>query len=173
MDAERFDRLLLALTRARTRRSVLGLLAALGLTGLVARDVVAQDCAANGTHCGRAGDLPCCSGWCKRKRGTSKRFCRQAPGQGICTIEADTCVTGSPNCDAASSGSCHCWVTSRGFSVCATSSSPDCLACESHADCEKRPGVGQPGDRCVVCQVLCAGTNNRGCVHRCPNPAIL
>jgi hypothetical protein len=172
LDAERFDRLLLTLSRARSRRSVLGLLGAVVLTGLVARDVAGQTCLANGTRCGRAGDLPCCSGWCKRKRGTTKKFCRQAPGQGNCTIEANICAGSLSFCHDGSGIDCRCLVTTRGFSFCGVDGDPDCFACATDADCEQRPG-GQAGDRCVRCPSVCdTTTNDRGCVRMCPNPAI-
>lgn len=37
-------------------------------------------CLADGARCGRAGDAPCCSGRCARKRGSRKRVCRRAAG---------------------------------------------------------------------------------------------
>ena len=166
MDAEHFDRLVLTLTRARTRRSVLGLLAALGLTRLVARDVAAA-CLANGRRCLRTTD--CCSGWCKRKRGTFKKFCRQAPEQGICTIESNSCTIGSPYCDVDRSGTCACFVTTRGFSFCGRGVI-DCFACATNADCEQR--TGEAGARCVPCSGACAHINERACIRKCPDPAI-
>src|SRR5687767_790742 len=121
MDADRFDRLVLTLTRARTRRSILGLLGVLGLTGLVARDVAAQECAVNGTRCGRATDPDCCSGRCVRKGDTNKKFCRPSPNQGTCTIEQAFCFDTSrkfPPCGSSNSLSCNCYVTTAGHSVC-------------------------------------------------------
>jgi hypothetical protein len=49
MDAHRFDRLVLTLTRASSRRSALGVLSALGLTVLAARDVAAIPCGQRAT----------------------------------------------------------------------------------------------------------------------------
>jgi hypothetical protein len=173
MDAAHFDRLVLTLTRARTRRSLLSLLGGLGLTGLPARDVAGQMCLANGQRCG-GGRGPCCSGRCVRKRGTTKRFCRQAPGQGNCTIENDACdATTTPlDCSASSNVHCLCYVTTRGHSFCSLGGATfTCFACETNADCEQRPAFGQPGDRCVQCPG-CGGTSSgRGCVHECPTPA--
>jgi hypothetical protein len=173
MYAAHFDCLVLTLTRARTRRSVLGLLAALGLTGLVARDTAAQTCLANGQRCG-GGRGTCCSGRCVRKRGTNRKFCRPAPNQGTCTIENDVCdpSTTPLDCSATSSAQCLCYMTTRGYSFCAVGgASFTCFACETNADCEQRPAFGQPGDRCVQCPG-CGGTpSGRGCVHECPTPA--
>jgi hypothetical protein len=166
MEPQRFDRLVLALTQSRTRRSLLGLLGALGLTALV-RDEVLAACAANGTRCGRVGDLACCSGRCVRKSGTNKKFCRAAPGQGICTIESNSCG-GTVTLCTGGGISCECYVTSRGFSFCGAIGGP-CFACETDAACERRVG-GQPGDRCVPCASCGTGNNNRACVSKCPNP---
>ena len=67
MNTKQFDRFAVALSRRTPRRSLLSLLAALGLTGLVVGEVAAQACLADGERCGRATDPACCSGWCKRK----------------------------------------------------------------------------------------------------------
>jgi hypothetical protein len=167
MDGDRFDRLAVALTRAGTRRSVLGLLGALGLTGLRARDVAGQTCLADGARCDpNASSNGCCSGKCSRRR----KKCRPAPGQGICTVEDDHCATATSTCDEAGLGSCHCWVTTRGYIFCG-SGSFDCFACETDGDCARRPG-GQRGDRCVECSWNgCEDTNGRHCHFKCPNPA--
>ena len=169
MDADRFDRLTVAVAHRATRRSALALAAAAGLSALLVEEALAA-CAAIGTRCGRAGDLTCCSGRCVRKSGTNKKFCRRAPGQSICTIENNVCVNQPPNChEIGSPSNCVCWVTSRGFSFCG-GNQLTCFGCETNADCEKRPEVGQPGDRCVQC-ASCDAVNNRGCVRKCPNPA--
>ena len=170
MDSERFDRIVITLGRQAPRRSLLGLLAGLGLTGFAVRDIAAQgDCLPDGFRCGGSRGT-CCSGWCKRKRGTSKKFCRAAPGQGTCNIGANFCNNNSPLCDSGSQ-SCVCYVTSRGYSICAQSPA-ECFACETDTDCEKRTGVGQAGDRCIECaDCAVAGTDNRACVHQCGDPA--
>ncbi len=56
-----------------------------------APDVRAVTCAIVGVRCGRAGDSPCCSGRCARKKGTRKKVCHPAPAQGFCTINVDAC----------------------------------------------------------------------------------
>ena len=171
MDSTRFDRFTVVVGQKATRRAALGLLAASGLTGLVTRDVTAQQCLANGHRCGRATDPPCCSGRCVHKRGTHKRFCRQAPGQGVCGITVGVCFNGSDPCNANGSSTCLCWVTSRGYSFCGDEVK-DCFACETNADCEQRPAVGKAGDRCVQCPTCPDPTaNGRACVHPCANPA--
>lgn len=168
MDADRFDRLTVSLTR--TRRSLLGLLSALGVTGLLSEEVLAA-CAENGTRCGRAGDEPCCSGRCVRKRGTRKKFCRQAPGQGICTVESPTiCAGGVTYCHEPDTNElCTCFVTSRGYSFCGGDGG-DCFACETDTNCEPRVG-GRRGDRCIECAGCGTAFNNRACYSKCPNPA--
>jgi hypothetical protein len=165
MDADRFDRLVLTLTRASTRRSVLGVLSALGLTGLAARDVAAVPCLVNGRRCLQGS--ACCSGRCQLKRGTTKKFCRRAPGQGICTIENNYCVNGSPVCES-TGVSCRCFVTTRGFSYCGAAAYV-CRKCTTDASCQQRAG-GNPGDRCVRC-ATCPQTNNRACASACPDRA--
>jgi hypothetical protein len=72
MNPTRFDRLAVTVGQRATRRSVLGLLAAVGLTGLVEEDAAAA-CLVTGQRCG--GNRPrCCSGVCKGPRG--KKTCR-------------------------------------------------------------------------------------------------
>jgi hypothetical protein len=168
MDPTRFDRLTMILSHRRTRRTVLGLLAALGLTGLVRQEVAAACQGGTGGRCGRATDLECCSGRCVRKRGTRKRYCRQAPGQGICTIHQDRCQSlGSTNC-AAGADRCLCHWTTQGYSFCG--GGYVCVdQCETNADCEKRDG-GHRGDRCVAAPGCCPGSS-RACARPCPNPA--
>jgi hypothetical protein len=168
MDTELFDRLVIALGRQIPRRSLVGLLGGLGLTGFGTRNVAAQStCLPNGTRCGGSRGT-CCSGLCKRKRGTSKKFCRQAPGQGICTIDFNVCANPSRPCDDGSIGAgCNCWVSMRGYSFCG--SPAECFNCETDADCAKRPTVGQAGDHCVHC-AGCDATSGRRCIHPCPNP---
>jgi hypothetical protein len=175
MDPTRFDRLALAVDRRGTRRATLGLLAALGITGLVREDAAAV-CLPDGERCG--GDREtCCSGYCKKKGGSRKKFCRQAPDQGICTIEDDFFTGNDTSCDDGTGTPCLCMVTSRGYAFCASfNSDVACFNCKTNADCEKRTGPqpGQPGDRCiqtVVGSVDCADTNNRACAHKCPDPA--
>ena len=169
MDTEQFDRFAVALSRRTPRRSLLGLFTDLGLTGLVVTDVAAQDCLAAGERCGRATYPACCSGWCKRKHGSRKKVCKSAPDQGTCDITANFCANNSPLCNG--SGACVCYITSRGYSVCALGPA-DCYACETDADCEQRPDVGQLGDHCIQC-ADCAGfgTNDRACIRSCPDAA--
>ena len=171
MDAERFDRLVVAFGRRIPRRSVLGLLASLGLTGLVTRDVVGQGCLANGSRCGRASDPACCSGLCKRKRGSRKKSCRSTPGQSICIQGFQACPGTQHACDASAAFTCTCWLTIEGFMFCGASADSPCFPCVTHADCENRPNGGQAGDRCVQCTSCGSTVNNRACVHACPNPA--
>ena len=187
MDAKHFDSLTRSLLAAGSRRAalrllgapalgrILALLSGLSLTTLLAREVRAQECSPDGTRCGRATDPECCSGWCKRKRGSRKKFCRAAPGQGICTVEDNICGTGdtrTTTCNATGSATCFCYVTSRGFSFCGQADAIVCVNCTSDADCVNRPG-GQAGDRCVPANPprCCPDVSGQLCVHECPNPA--
>jgi hypothetical protein len=168
MESERFDRLAIALGRRIPRRSVLGLLSALGLAGLVTLDAVAQlGGLVDGQPC--ISGNQCSSGFCKRKRGTNTMFCRHAPGQGICIRDEDQCTAGSSNCNAANSDPCVCYVTRLGYSFCG-SVGVECFACESSTNCEKRRG-GRAGDRCIECASSCSTTNGRACVRTCPKRA--
>jgi len=170
MDAERFDRLALSLRRARTRRSVVALLAGLGLTRRVTR--AASVCQENGARCGRATDHICCSGRCVRKHGTHKKFCRRVPSQGICTFASNACVAGGviTGCAKGGGSECQCYVTSDGFSFCGDTTGSACFTCETNADCEQRFG-GKPGDRCVQCPICGPSPDDRACFSKCPNPA--
>ena len=165
MDPTRFDRLTMILSQRTTRRTALGLLAALGLTGLVRQEAAA---ACPSGRCGRATDLECCSGRCVRKRGTRKRFCRQAPGQGICNIHEAFCGLGrSINCGT-DPDRCLCQRTTQGYSFCG--GGRVCVDnCETNADCEKRDG-GRRGERCVVAP-LCCPDSSRACVFPCSSTA--
>jgi len=181
MDDIRFDALARRLSATGPRRAALRAVAA----GLVAgglswrgEPAAAETCTLKptGERCTSGGE--CCSGRCKRKKGTNKRFCRQAPGQGICTVADNLCTVGSSDCNSTGTPQCLCWVAEDGFSFCGAKP-PDtverCFICDSDADCQKRPGA-QPGDRCVYCGgTLCTdrpagNTNATACISRCPNP---
>jgi hypothetical protein len=166
MDTAQFDRIAVALSRRMPRRSLLSLLAALGLGGLVAGDVAADDvCLADGERCGGATDLPCCSGWCKRKPGSRKKVCKAAPDQGTCTVAQNDCG-GSGSCNG--DPKCACYVTTRGASFCGagvgTGLNWDCVVCERDRDCEKVTGKGS---RCIPCAATCQPGLNL-CAQPCP-----
>jgi hypothetical protein len=101
MNPTHFDRLAVTVGQRATRRSVLGLLAALGLTGLVREDAVGA-CLVTGSRCGR-GRPACCSGVCqgRRRRKTCRcpaRICCECRSGGVavsCSFVAD-----SAQCDA-------------------------------------------------------------------------
>jgi hypothetical protein len=88
MDSTRFDHLAIAVGQRSTRRYALGLLAAVGLTGLLSEDAAAA-CLASGARCG-GGRGSCCSGLCKGPKG--KKTCR-CPQRTCCQ-----CDTGSVPC---------------------------------------------------------------------------
>jgi hypothetical protein len=166
MDPTRFDRLAMTLSQRTTRRTAVGLLAALGLAGLLRVEAAAACISRTGARCGRENDLECCSGRCVRKRGTGKKFCRPAPGQGICTINQDVCQSlAGTSCSSEDVG-CACRRTTQGYSFCGGGST--CFNCETDADCEKRIG-GHRGDRCVQCS-NCTASNGRSCTFPCAAP---
>ena len=172
MDGARFDRLAVAVGQRITRRATIGLLAALGLTEFASQGAGAQlGGLVNGQPC-TSGDQ-CVSGRCVRKEGTQKKFCRQAQGQGICSIEFNACeADGELVCgdDGEVGGvDCFCTVTSEGYSFCGIEDA--CFACQTDRDCRRRPGVGQAGDRCVVCLACTGNFFGRACVRICPNRA--
>jgi hypothetical protein len=181
VDIDRFDALARRLSATGSRRAALRALAAGLVTFSLGGRTVRADHAtctlkANGERCTSGAE--CCSGRCKRKRGTNKRFCRKAPGQGICTVVENICETQSGDCNSTGTPQCLCFVAEDGFSFCGRNADivERCFICDSDADCEKRPG-GQTGDRCVYCGgTYCidrpsGNTNGTACISRCPNPA--
>src|SRR5215213_2217254 len=144
MNPTSFDHLVIVLGRRIPRRSLVGLLGALGLTGLVASDVAAA-CLKNGQRCGGARGT-CCSGLCKHKRGTHKKFCRQAANQGECTVEENECNGGSLSCGTNNDGgNCVCYETTTGRSFCGAQSgvaNPVHCDCTSDTQCVQRIGKG-------------------------------
>jgi hypothetical protein len=167
MDPAHFDRLAITVGRRISRRAAISLLAALGLTGLGSQGAGAQlGGLVNGQPCTSGGQ--CASGRCVRKKGTRKKFCRQAPGQGICITLNNACEAGGERvCGTASGVDCLCYVTSRGHSFCGVEDA--CFACQTDADCVKRPGVGKAGDRCVFCAACLGNFLGRRCARTCPS----
>jgi hypothetical protein len=173
--ATRFDRLTQVLFTAGSRRGALRALlavagSALSLAG--GQRVSAQNCAAAGKRCG-GGREPCCSGWCKRKRGSSKKFCRQADNQGVCTVVDNICAGSSHVCGRNASGApvCLCFVTTSGRSFCGAEEQiqPGNCDCVSNQECEQRIGKGA---KCIqvdqFCDDACPGSTT-GCKAPCPN----
>ncbi len=167
MDTRRFDALVRTLGTAGSRRSALRALlgAAFGVaSGLLGLKDAAAACATNGTRCGRARDAPCCSGICKRRRGTHKRFCRAAPNQGICTTETNACFGTSFPCQAGPTFSCNCYGTKSGTAFYGQNGAFCQDNCSTDAACAPR---GQ-GARCLGPETLCCAD---GCVPPCDTPA--
>ena len=129
MDAARFDRLTVTVAHRATRRSALALLSALGLGALREDGTAALVCFSNGVSCLQSDD--CCSGLCKKKRHSHMKFCRAAPGQGICSIAEDYCGSASSTL-ACGSTECECARRMNGASVCAF---PPGLRCAFAGDC--------------------------------------
>jgi hypothetical protein len=90
MESRDFDVLTRLLSAASSRRALARALAGLvlGLTGLQAEEASAS-CSGPGTRCGRSGDLACCAGACKKKRGSRKRFC--TANRNACTAPLSSC----------------------------------------------------------------------------------
>ena len=164
MDPTRFDHLVVVLGRRASRRSPVGLFAALGSTGLLTRDVAAA-CSPDGTRCGGSTGVTCCSGFCKRKRGTHKRFCHQAPSQSTCTVDRDVCVTASVGDCSVVGTSCKCFVTTSGRSFCGELLKSVCTACTTNDDCTKVTGKGSA---CITDGPNCCGTSPTICIPPCP-----
>ena len=166
MNANQFDTLARRLVDRTTRRGVLGGLVVGALAQAPARVLGVVTCLENGKRCHAGSD--CCSGVCKRKRKTHKRFCRAAPHQGICTIASDACsFTGVP-CSV-SSGSdydCQCYVTPAGRSFCG-SNGCYVMPCKSDAECASAHGAGSV---CWPAGTPCCG-GSTGCIPPCPDPA--
>ncbi len=163
MDGSRFDALTRAVTTIQktSRRQNLKLLAG-GVLGVLAVPFwvsgASAVCRSNGIRCTAGAE--CCSGVCKKKAGTRKKFCRAAPGQGTCTIEQDICRgMGSGICNG--NAQCECHLRSNGASVCTGKGA--CATCATDGDCSS---FGQ-GWLCVRC-AFCGPEGNRGCVPPCP-----
>ena len=165
MDAAHFDHLTLALTRVRSRRALVALLAGLGVPRGVARAF--SVCLENGNRCGRPSDPECCSGRCVRKRNSHKRFCRPAPGQGTCTIDSDYCASSSLPCG---SPKCACFRRPNGASVCADAATR-CLSENNCTDDKCRKLLHNKKAFCAKSEVddCCSGVSGV-CVVLCPDP---
>ena len=174
MDPRRFDRLTQTFSTAGSRRAALRVLfaggaAALGLAG--AQHTAAQlDCTlkAPGARCQSGAE--CCSGWCKRKRGSRKKFCRQANQQGVCNVENNYCGTSSFPCGFDDSGNiCLCFVTTTGRSFCGLGGiSADECGCTSDKECVTRLGTAA---KCVQANPACGcASNTSACLAACPKP---
>jgi hypothetical protein len=156
LDAERFDRLARTLSGIGSRRAALAaLLSAAGALHLADPSrTLAQGCLPNGAV--RTAGAECCSGRCKHKT------CRQAPNQGLCTVEWNECAGNSRL------GSCVCFVTIKGRSFCGHHSGKENpCGCASHMECRRRFGKDA---RCVESSEFCncpAGTTTT-CAERCP-----
>ena len=169
MEGKRFDDVTRALSAAgaTSRREILKGIAGSAIAGALAlvgvRDAAADHgtCRHDGERCVTGSE--CCSGRCVKKSGTSKKFCRPAPGQGTCTTDQDACRGTIDSCN--NDGRCNCQVRRNGFSVCALSG--ECAACLKDQDCEPKYG---PGAMCVRC-AHCASEDYTGCVKPCPTAA--
>lgn len=173
MDAQSFDDLARG-TAGPTRRVTLRLLAGAALAPLwpaASGDVLAvtSTCAFEGSRCGRASDLPCCSGICKRKKHSRKRVCQVAPHQGICTVLENRCTGDSTVCGEGASGNCRCYVSTNGVSVCGNDQyfCPAGESCVRDADCLNVTGNGS---YCVQSGVECGDPGTDCAVSFCATP---
>jgi hypothetical protein len=148
MDDARFDTLTRSLAGpSPSRRQVLMGLAGSTLAALTTAIGFAE---AGATHfsCLHVGERStdasqCCSSLSKRKRGTSKRFCR-AHHAGRCTATKDICVTAERSC---AGGSCACFRTTGGVNYCADPDAGACMACITDAECAS--ALNRPGSACI------------------------
>ena len=115
MHAGAFDRLTSSLFTAGSRRIALRALLAATALSLAGgqRAAALSPCLTNGRGCSDGG--VCCSGLCKRKRGSRKKICQKADHQGTCDIEQDGCL-GTDTCNE--NPQCYCYVTTSGQSFC-------------------------------------------------------
>jgi hypothetical protein len=150
--------------RRQLLRGVLGT-ATFGLvrSGSVGATHTAGECHDNGERCA-SGDQ-CCSGRCKRQRGTTKKFCRQAPHQGTCTVEQNVCEQGI-EAGTACGSNCFCKATIDGRRFCGDGGVGACTNCESHADCREQ--VGDKRAVCVRDGIECCGGGTL-CTTPCPD----
>jgi len=166
MDAARFDRLTVAVAHRATRRSALALLSALGLGALLAGEALA--CAEEGTSCLQSED--CCSGLCKKKRHGHKKFCRAAPGQGICSIGEDYCGSASSTLPCGST-ECECARRMNGASVCAFPPGPRCAFAGDCTDAKCRKLLGSKKAFCGLSDPTSGCCDGAGvCFLPCENP---
>ena len=151
MNHRRFDALACAVTRDRSRRSTLrllaggvlgGLLTALGVPRAEARHA---GCRHVGKRCRRDGQ--CCSGRCKREKCRAPVICSNE-SQNVCGADAVRC---------GATGTCFCFVTTTGAFFCGSSN--QVVNCTVDAQCVPIRGAG------AVC-APCAGETL--CVSPCP-----
>lgn len=160
MDADRFDRLSVALAGPRSRRTLLAGAAAavLTLAGLGADvDVKAKKakrCLRNGAACQPSKAKRCCSGICAPQG--NGHVCAPAPGAFGCTneISDDSCAGNFQNCP-----------NHGGFCIVNENHQPLCIAnqvcavCATDADCASIfPNGGRCIKRCDRCQNQTGGT---------------
>jgi hypothetical protein len=173
MDAVRFDHLAVAVAGRTTRRTALALLSGLGLSALLIQDAQAV-CKDNGSRCQQSND--CCSGRCIRKPGTSRKFCRAAPDQGICTIALDRCGSTTTVCGSARDNStCYCFLRPNGASVCARfdptnkcNFSGECTAAKCRAAFAAYPNGTKAF--CGQCDICGSAGQSGICLLPCDNP---
>lgn len=176
MDASTFDHLARTLFTRGSRRTALGAVmaagAALGLAGTDgATAQLACNLKANGQRC--QSDSECCSGRCRRGRRERYGTCRQAGGQGICTVEQNACTGGFAGAVCGTGavglgGNCFCNVTTRGRSFC-SGTVVRCGNCTSSRQCEQEFGEGA---KCISMGTgtFCSGCST-ACALPCPQPA--
>ncbi len=157
MNPRRFDHLAFALGRRTPRRSLVGLLAAMGVTGLLARDVAAATCRPDGTRCGGSTGVTYCSGSCKTQHGSHKKVCRPAPSQGTCTIERTSCGNGLTGDCSVAGTPCTCFVTSSGRSFCGELLKVTCTASTTDEQCTEQTGKGSA---CITTGPTCCTTTS-------------
>ena len=142
MESHRFDDLVRMLANGSPRRRFLGWLTGVAFVAAIdrfagaaasAQETAAKRCLKSGEACKRG--KQCCSGLCKQKK------CRQAPGQGNCTIRRNFCA--DPEVFICNdSPPCRCFVTTQGLSACAVAGDGQCVECESNEDCDAVTGAG-------------------------------
>jgi len=169
VDPIRFDRFAIVVGQRSTRRTAVGLLAALSLSGLGrSQPAAAATCTlkANGDRCTTGTD--CCSGRCVHKRGTHKKFCRRAPGQGTCTIDFDFCGPVAQD-NFCGSPSCSCFRRLNGASVCADTNT-HCLSTGNCTNANCRALLGNKAFCGLSQSDGCCSPQSGVCLIPCPDP---
>jgi hypothetical protein len=173
MDPARFDRLAVSISRRTTRRAAIGALVGLGASRLASpSDGAAASCLDDGARCRPSDPLPCCSGWCKGKRGSRKKTCKSGPNRGVCTVVNDFCaLTGDIGCG---NPDCFCFRRPNGASVCASIAGgiyPDKMCSFAGSKCSDKACRVALGDKrafCVLNGDGCCGAGKTGaCVLPC------
>jgi hypothetical protein len=165
MRADQFDAITRSLPDGRTRRGVLGGLAAFGVALIVRRDAETKrgkrkksarnafGCLNVGAKC-RGKDHKCCSGLCagkKPKKGErDKRRCIGHDAT-TCQVGQQACGVVDTPCTASTGTAGFCVTTTGNAAYCATGFGGECFSCRKDADCRANCGKRAACVQCATC----------------------